>query len=61
MTAVLQWGRTVCMWASKFGGEEVVRLLLESGAEVNATDRVSHRTSQALHPWLIQVPPPPGR
>ena len=49
------------MWASKFGGEEVVRLLLESGAEVNATDRVSHRTSQALHPWLIQVPPPPGR
>ena len=52
---VVQDGCTACMMAAQGGHEAVVRLLLQSGAEVNATAEVMRRlrASQTLQrPWL---------
>ena len=41
---VIQWEETALIWASRRGHREVVELLLQHGADVNAKKKVSSST-----------------
>ena len=43
ITFLLQQGDTVLMMATKKGMTDIVKLLLDHGAEINSTDKVNNR------------------
>jgi hypothetical protein len=55
----VQWRRTALFWASAYGHQEVVELLLGAGADIDAADKVcahpKRNPQQHMWPWLLQV------
>ena len=54
-SAVVQEGFTACMMAAENGNEALVRLLQQSGAEVNAADQVMRHYHTAAYERLVSL------